>query len=182
MYREDYARAGIRMLPVIDHTGDATFRQILAYSAALIPTSLLPAVAGMAGNLPPAGQVEAVIERHKAKRLVGGLLGGRAGRGQLAEADVAEVAFGAFRLEADITLPRVALRAAGNLLAVDGQLDRAVVASDAIVVPLGRRFCPPFAGQAAFAARGMRPVGRHLGPPDAEHVAVARVVVGVAAV
>lgn len=49
MYREDYARAGIRMLPVIDHTGDATFRQILAYSAVLIPVSLLPAVAGMAG-------------------------------------------------------------------------------------------------------------------------------------
>jgi protoheme IX farnesyltransferase len=49
MYREDYARAGIRMLPVVDHAGDATFRQILAYSAALIPTSLLPAVVGMAG-------------------------------------------------------------------------------------------------------------------------------------
>jgi len=49
MYREDYARAGIRMLPVVDHAGDATFRQILAYSAALIPASLLPAVAGMAG-------------------------------------------------------------------------------------------------------------------------------------
>jgi protoheme IX farnesyltransferase len=49
MYREDYARAGIRMLPVVDQAGDATFRQILAYSAALIPTSLLPAVAGMAG-------------------------------------------------------------------------------------------------------------------------------------
>ena len=49
MYREDYARAGIRMLPVVDHAGDATFRQILAYSAALIPASLLPAVSGMAG-------------------------------------------------------------------------------------------------------------------------------------
>ncbi len=51
MYREDYARAGIRMLPVVDRAGDATFRQILAYSAALIPASLLPAVAGMAGIL-----------------------------------------------------------------------------------------------------------------------------------
>lgn len=49
MYREDYARAGIRMLPVVDQSGDATFRQILAYSAALIPVSLLPAVVGMAG-------------------------------------------------------------------------------------------------------------------------------------
>jgi protoheme IX farnesyltransferase len=49
MYREDYARAGIRMLPVVDRSGDATFREILAYSAALIPASLLPAVVGLAG-------------------------------------------------------------------------------------------------------------------------------------
>jgi protoheme IX farnesyltransferase len=49
MYREDYARAGIRMLPVIDPSGDATFRQILAMSAILVPVSLLPAVIGMAG-------------------------------------------------------------------------------------------------------------------------------------
>lgn len=49
MYREDYARAGIRMLPVVDTAGDATFRQVLAYNAALIPASLLPAVTGMAG-------------------------------------------------------------------------------------------------------------------------------------
>ena len=33
----------------MDQAGDATFRQILAYSAALIPVSLLPAVVGMAG-------------------------------------------------------------------------------------------------------------------------------------
>lgn len=47
MYREDYARAGIQMLPVVDRSGDSTFRQILAYSAVLIPVSLLPAVTGM---------------------------------------------------------------------------------------------------------------------------------------
>lgn len=51
MYREDYARAGIRMLPVVDHTGDSTFRQILAYAALLIPVSLFPAVSGMARPL-----------------------------------------------------------------------------------------------------------------------------------
>lgn len=51
MYREDYARAGIQMLPVVDRSGDSTFRQILAYSALLIPISLLPAVAGMAKPL-----------------------------------------------------------------------------------------------------------------------------------
>ena len=49
MYREDYARAGIRMLPVIDRTGDATFRQIVGMSAVLVPVSLLPSVVGMAG-------------------------------------------------------------------------------------------------------------------------------------
>jgi len=49
MYREDYARAGIRMLPTVDPEGHATFRQIVATSAVLVPISLLPAVVGMAG-------------------------------------------------------------------------------------------------------------------------------------
>jgi protoheme IX farnesyltransferase len=49
IYREDYARAGIRMLPVVDRTGDATFRQIIAMSAILVPVSLLPSVVGLAG-------------------------------------------------------------------------------------------------------------------------------------
>jgi heme o synthase len=48
MYREDYARAGIRMLPVVDPSGDRTFRQIVTMSAILVPVSLLPAVVGMA--------------------------------------------------------------------------------------------------------------------------------------
>jgi protoheme IX farnesyltransferase len=49
MYREDYARAGILMLPVVDREGKRTFRQILATAVALIGVSLLPAVAGIAG-------------------------------------------------------------------------------------------------------------------------------------
>lgn len=49
MYREDYARAGIRMLPVVDPTGRATFTQIIFCAAALVPASLLPTVVGMAG-------------------------------------------------------------------------------------------------------------------------------------
>jgi len=51
MYREDYARAGMLMLPVSDTKGDSTFRQILAYSLALIPLSLMPAFLGMVGNI-----------------------------------------------------------------------------------------------------------------------------------
>ena len=49
MYREDYARAGIRMLPTVDHSGRSTFAQILLTAVVLIPVSLLPAVTGMAG-------------------------------------------------------------------------------------------------------------------------------------
>lgn len=49
MYRDDYARAGIRMLPVVDRNGDATFRQIICTSAILVWVSALPSVLGMAG-------------------------------------------------------------------------------------------------------------------------------------
>src|SRR5208282_4723696 len=49
MYREDYARAGIKMLPVVDPKGDATFAQVIWTSAVLVPTSLLPSLAGIAG-------------------------------------------------------------------------------------------------------------------------------------
>ncbi|GAC1626510.1 MAG: heme o synthase [Candidatus Acidiferrum sp.] len=51
MYREDYARAGILMLPVVDRAGTRTFRQIILYAAALVAVSLLPAILGMAGVL-----------------------------------------------------------------------------------------------------------------------------------
>jgi heme o synthase len=49
MYREDYARAGIKMLPVVDPNGNATFAQIIWTSAVLVPASLLPSLVGMAG-------------------------------------------------------------------------------------------------------------------------------------
>jgi heme o synthase len=49
MYREDYARAGIRMLPTVDPDGRLTFSQILWGAAVLIPFSLLGAVAGLGG-------------------------------------------------------------------------------------------------------------------------------------
>lgn len=51
LYREDYERAGIRMLPVIDREGRATPREIVIYSFLLIPVSMLPTLAGMAGWL-----------------------------------------------------------------------------------------------------------------------------------
>ncbi len=49
MYREDYQRAGIRMLPVVEPDGASTARQILIASIVLIPVSLLPAYLSMAG-------------------------------------------------------------------------------------------------------------------------------------
>jgi protoheme IX farnesyltransferase len=51
MYREDYARAGIRMLPVVEPDGDSTARRILWFSLALVPMSLAPSFFSMAGNV-----------------------------------------------------------------------------------------------------------------------------------
>jgi protoheme IX farnesyltransferase len=50
MYREDYARAGILMLPVVDRAGTRTFRQIISFAIALVGVSLLPALMGLAGS------------------------------------------------------------------------------------------------------------------------------------
>ncbi|MBM3768216.1 MAG: protoheme IX farnesyltransferase [Acidobacteria bacterium] len=49
MYREDYSRGGIRMLPVVEPDGDSTVRQMLLFSLVLIPISLLPTWLSMAG-------------------------------------------------------------------------------------------------------------------------------------
>jgi protoheme IX farnesyltransferase len=51
MYKEDYARAGIRMLPVVEPDGKSTAWRILLYSIALIPISLMPKFFAMAGNV-----------------------------------------------------------------------------------------------------------------------------------
>lgn len=50
LYREDYARAGIRMLPVVEPDGESTARRMFWCAAALIPVTLLPVWFGMAGN------------------------------------------------------------------------------------------------------------------------------------
>src|SRR5262249_41850305 len=46
LYRDDYARAQLPMLSVIDSDGRMTGQQALAWSAALVPVSVLPAVVG----------------------------------------------------------------------------------------------------------------------------------------
>ncbi len=55
MYKEDYARAGIRMLPVVEPDCRSTARQIVLYGLALIPVSLAPAMLGMSGRIYLAG-------------------------------------------------------------------------------------------------------------------------------
>jgi protoheme IX farnesyltransferase len=49
LYREDYAKAGIQFLPVIDPDGSSTNRQIVSHCAALLAVSLLPTLLGLAG-------------------------------------------------------------------------------------------------------------------------------------
>ena len=55
IYRKDYEKGGFRMLTVVDTEGIVTGRQIVIYSLALIPASLLPTYLGMLGGLYFAG-------------------------------------------------------------------------------------------------------------------------------
>ncbi len=49
LYCDDYAKAGIQFLPVIEPDGESTNRQIVSHSAALLAVSLLPTLLGVAG-------------------------------------------------------------------------------------------------------------------------------------
>ncbi len=49
MHRDDYASAGMPLLPVIEPDGRSTGRQAVLYAAATIPVSLLPTLIGLAG-------------------------------------------------------------------------------------------------------------------------------------
>jgi protoheme IX farnesyltransferase len=51
MYRDDYARGGIRMLPVVEPDGKSTARRIVATAVLLLPVALLPRLLGMAGSV-----------------------------------------------------------------------------------------------------------------------------------
>jgi heme o synthase len=72
MYRDDYARGGIRMLPVVDPDGESTAKRVMICSLLLIPISLVPLFLGMTGAL------------YAAVAIVGGLVvlyfGARLGR------------------------------------------------------------------------------------------------------
>jgi protoheme IX farnesyltransferase len=49
LHREDYARAGIPLLPVLEADGRRTGQQALLYAAGLWPVSLMPVLVGLAG-------------------------------------------------------------------------------------------------------------------------------------
>lgn len=51
IYRDDYARAGFLMLPVIEPDGRSTARQAVFYCAALLPVSLAPTLLGMTNTI-----------------------------------------------------------------------------------------------------------------------------------
>jgi len=51
LYRDDYARGGFIMLPVIEPDGRSTFRQMLIGCLALVPLGLTPTLIGFAGRV-----------------------------------------------------------------------------------------------------------------------------------
>ena len=51
MYREDYAKAGVRMLPVVEPEGRMTGQQIVLWTLLLVPVSLFPTALGLSGKI-----------------------------------------------------------------------------------------------------------------------------------
>jgi len=55
LFQEDYARAGLPMLPVVEPDGRSTAQQVVLYAAVLVPVSLLPTIVGLSGRVYLAG-------------------------------------------------------------------------------------------------------------------------------
>jgi protoheme IX farnesyltransferase len=51
IYRDDYARAGLRMLPVVDRRGTRTATQMVGFCLVLVPLSLVPVISHMTGPI-----------------------------------------------------------------------------------------------------------------------------------
>ncbi len=49
LYKEDFARAGIRLLPVEEPDGKSTGRQVVSHCLALLPAGMMPTLIGLAG-------------------------------------------------------------------------------------------------------------------------------------
>jgi protoheme IX farnesyltransferase len=57
LYRDEYARAGIKLLPVVEPDGRSTGRQAVLYAVGLVPITLIPTLTGMATAYYLAGAV-----------------------------------------------------------------------------------------------------------------------------
>jgi len=57
IFKEDYARAGLKMLPVIEKNGTRTCRHVIAFSVLLIVVSTVPTYLGISGSLYLVGAV-----------------------------------------------------------------------------------------------------------------------------
>jgi len=51
LYRDDYARAGIRVLPVVDWSGTSSGTHSVTNCLALLPVALMPTLVGMTGTI-----------------------------------------------------------------------------------------------------------------------------------
>lgn len=51
LYRDEFSRAGIRLLPVEEPDGKSTGRQVINHCVALLPVSLMPTLVGLAGGI-----------------------------------------------------------------------------------------------------------------------------------
>lgn len=51
MYRDQYKKAGILMLPVVEPSGALTFRQIILFTIMLVPVSIAPFIFGISGTV-----------------------------------------------------------------------------------------------------------------------------------
>src|SRR5262249_31930497 len=116
---------------------------------------------------------EAGVQVFEALALIRDLLRPGIGARQFLDLQVAEPALGAFRLERQVTLARVALADAGYLLAVDVQLDDAVVGDHAVVVPLVGALGAKLGRDAPLSAGGMRSIRDAGRSVDAKEIAVA---------
>src|SRR5439155_1459692 len=77
-----------------------------------------------------------------------------------------------FRLQSEIALARLALAQTGDEMAVDGQLENAVVRLDTVMVPLVGALAVVLGRQATGPTVGMRPIRDTRRPPDAEEIAL----------
>lgn len=57
LYKEDYAKAGIKMLPVVERTGAITISQIILFTLMTIAASILPYILATAGEIYLCGAV-----------------------------------------------------------------------------------------------------------------------------